>query len=104
MARPDIHRRQQVFERDKFRLELNHKKRACGRVKGQDVNDPAFAVDRKRDLGSLHPSWQGAQIACYNLVQSGMAGIHESVEFAMRQCHRQLETDFQHGCDTAKDR
>ena len=64
-------------------LELDHQKRTQLRMPGEDVDDPALAVDRERHLGLQNPLRELlGEVAGDQLVKLGVPRIQQTIEIA----------------------
>ena len=84
-------------------LELNHQEGSQPRMPGEDVDDPALAVDRERHLGLQDPLWElFGEVAGDQLVKLGVPGIQQTIEIPGAPPSREVDPDLERCRDSPK--
>ncbi len=86
-----IHLPEEHPDLDDLRLQFDHQQHPSDRMPGQDIDDPAFAVHRKRDLRFDHPAVQRREHVGHGFMHSRMTRIEEPRKVGSVPPHHRIE-------------
>ena len=76
-----IHLANQLVDVDDIRLEFDDDQGSMNRMPGENIDDPALAVDREGDLRLKDPVRQlGREPSSNGLVEPGVSAAHQAIE------------------------
>jgi hypothetical protein len=90
-----IDRADQLVDVGDLGLQLDHEQSSPGRMPRQDVDDPALAVNRKRDLRFGQPAGQPRETPGDLLVQGRVAGVQQPVQVAAAPAGHEIDTNIE---------
>lgn len=90
---PPVHGRDQVLWINEDRLELDDQEAARLGVPGEDVDDPALAIDREADLRSPDPALDRSEVAHEGFVQVSMCFVRDSIDVAALPAQSDVSPD-----------
>ena len=97
---PLVHPTDELVDIDDVGLELDDHERPMARMPSEDVDDPAFSVDRERHLGIEGPGGKLlGEPSCHRLVQACMTAANQAIEVCAAGSSSQGDLDIEDTSD-----
>ncbi len=81
----------QLVDVDELRLQLDDEQDPARRMPGEDVDDPALAIDREGHLGFCDPALERREHASHRFVHRSVAGVEHPAEVAALPANDSVE-------------